>query len=204
MLRLSIARGWCERVFELLSPQWETDSALKRHECAVTKTFPPAAQKAALHPRNRHCGGYDFTVLAAACPPLAPFVRLTPAGTPSVDFASPAAVTQLNRTLLLHDYGLRHWDIPAGFLCPPVPGRPDYLHHLADLLASGNGGRIPRGRRVMLLDIGVGANCIYPIIGHHEYGWRFTGSDIDSPSLRWAQQIVDMNPSLAGALRLRR
>lgn len=170
----------------------------------MKKTVPPVAQKAALHPRNRHRGGYDFAALVAACPPLAPFVRPTPAGTPSVDFASPAAVTQLNRALLLHNYGLRHWDIPAGFLCPPVPGRADYLHHLADLLASGNGGRIPRGRRVMLLDIGVGANCIYPIIGHHEYGWRFTGTDISPPSLRWAQQIVDMNPSLAGALRLRR
>ncbi|CAJ0998834.1 23S rRNA (adenine(1618)-N(6))-methyltransferase RlmF [Sodalis praecaptivus] len=170
----------------------------------MKKSVPPTAEKTSLHPRNRHRGRYDFAALVAACPPLAPFVRPTPGGTPSVDFASPAAVTLLNRALLLHHYGLRHWDIPTGFLCPPVPGRADYLHHLADLLAAGNGGSIPRGRRVMLLDIGVGANCIYPIIGHHEYGWRFTGSDIDPPSLRWARHLADMNPSLAGALRLRR
>lgn len=170
----------------------------------MKKSVPPTAGKTSLHPRNRHRGRYDFAALVTACPPLAPFVRPTPGGTPSVDFASPAAVTLLNRALLLHHYGLRHWDIPAGFLCPPVPGRADYLHHLADLLAAGNGGNIPRGRRVMLLDIGVGANGIYPIIGHHEYGWRFTGSDIDPPSLRWARHLADMNPSLAGALRLRR
>lgn len=32
------------------------------------------------------------------------------------------------------------------------------------------------------LDVGTGASCIYPLLGHRVYGWNFMGSDID----RWA------------------
>jgi 23S rRNA (adenine1618-N6)-methyltransferase len=40
---------------------------------------------------------------------------------------------------------------------------------------------------VRVLDIGVGANCVYPLIGHAEYGWRFLGVDIDEAALANAQ-----------------
>jgi 23S rRNA (adenine1618-N6)-methyltransferase len=146
-----------------------------------------------LHPRNRHQGQYDFPRLVAQSPALAGFVLRTPAGTPSIDFADPLAVRALNRALLLSQYGIRHWDIPADCLCPPVPGRADYLHGLADLLASSNAGEIPRGSAVRVLDIGVGANCIYPLIGHSEYGWRFVGSDVDRDALAAAAAIVAAN-----------
>ncbi|EPJ4509722.1 RlmF-related methyltransferase, partial [Serratia marcescens] len=72
-----------------------------------------------------------------------------------------------------------------------------------DLLATSNGGEIPRGKGVAILDVGVGANCIYPIVGLREYGWRFTGSEIDSVSLNAAKMIVEMNPPLRNSVRLR-
>ena len=50
----------------------------------------------------------------------------------------------------------------------------------------------------------MGANCIYPILGHQEYGWHFVGSDIDPVAIRVAQQIVAANPALAGAVTCRR
>lgn len=78
----------------------------------------------------------------------------------SVNFADPLAVKTLNKALLAHFYGVTHWDIPDGFLCPPVPGRADYVHHLADLLADDNGGVVPK--QATVLDIGTGANLIYP------------------------------------------
>lgn len=165
------------------------------------KTFPQ--QKSGLHPRNRHRSRYDFPALIASCPALAPFVKPNAWGDVSVDFADPAAVKMLNRALLQHFYGIEHWDIPADYLCPPIPGRADYLHHLADLLATSNGGEIPRGKGVAILDVGVGANCIYPIVGLREYGWRFTGSEIDSVSLNAAKMIVEMNPTLRNSVRLR-
>src|SRR5690606_2237864 len=92
---------------------------------------------------------------------------------------------------------------PEGYLCPPIPGRGDYVHHLADLLAESNAGVIPRGAAVHVLDIGTGASAIYPLIGHFEYGWRFTGSDIDPASLKSAQAIIQANPGLRDAAEVR-
>jgi 23S rRNA (adenine1618-N6)-methyltransferase len=158
--------------------------------------------KPGLHPRNRHAGGYDFPKLVAACPELEPFVRRAPHGGPSIDFADPAAVKALNRALLLEAYGIRGWDIPPGYLCPPLPGRADYLHHLADLLAEG--GTIPRGPAVRVLDIGTGASAIYPLVGHREYGWSFVGSDIDGAALASAARILAANPGLGGGITLRK
>ncbi len=130
-----------------------------------------SAQKPGLHPRNRHNGRYDLATLCQVTPELTQFLTLTPGGEQSVDFANPQAVKALNKALLAHFYAVKNWDIPDGFLCPPVPGRADYIHHLADLLGE-TSGTIPANASI--LDIGVGANCIYPLIGVHEYGWRFT------------------------------
>jgi 23S rRNA (adenine1618-N6)-methyltransferase len=155
-------------------------------------------EKSGLHPRNRHRGRYDFAELVRTSPELAAFVRPNPYGDASIEFADPDAVRALNRALLKHFYGIQHWDLPAGYLCPPIPGRADYLHHVADLLGAADGGRIPRGPSVRVLDIGVGANCIYPILGHQEYGWSFLGSDIDPGALAVAGRILRANPCLDG------
>lgn len=132
-----------------------------------------------------------------SCPELAPFVTSHPCGGDTIDFSNPVAVKTLNRALLKSQYGLTFWDIPPGYLCPPIPSRADYIHHVADLLAEGNPYDIPRGSAVRILDIGVGANCVYPIIGSAEYGWRFVGTDIDPVSMTWAQKLISGNPSLA-------
>lgn len=161
-----------------------------------------ASEKPGLHPRNPHRHRYEFDQLIASSPELGPFVRPNAYGDASIDYGDPAAVKSLNRTLLKHVYGIAHWDLPPGCLCPPVPGRADYLHHLADLLAEDNGGEIPRGARVRVLDIGVGANTIYPLVGFSTFGWRFLGSDIDAKALAAARQIVNAN-GLSQAIELR-
>jgi 23S rRNA (adenine1618-N6)-methyltransferase len=84
-------------------------------------------EKASLHPRNRHQGRYDFPALIKTTPELAKFVITNPYGKESIDFASPDAVRVFNRALLKAFYGIEHWDIPADYLCPPVPGRADYI-----------------------------------------------------------------------------
>jgi 23S rRNA (adenine1618-N6)-methyltransferase len=165
---------------------------------------PKAEAKPGLHPRNRHRGRYDFPRLVRAWPGLAPFVAVNAHGDASIDFADPEAVKALNRALLACFYHVTHWDIPPGYLCPPIPGRADCVHHLADLLAEASGGRIPKGPSVRVLDIGVGANCIYPLLGHREYGWRFLGSDIDPGALASARRILEANPGLEEAIQLRR
>ncbi|MEH2920451.1 23S rRNA (adenine(1618)-N(6))-methyltransferase RlmF [Samsonia erythrinae] len=162
----------------------------------------PPVQKNGLHPRNRHRGRYDFPSLIQSYPALSPFVKVNAYGDESVDFANPDAVKTLNQALLQHFYHIAHWTIPDGFLCPPIPGRADYIHYLADLLAEDNRGDVPRDASV--LDIGCGANCIYPLIGHREYGWRFTGSEVNPLAMKAANQTIEANPGLNRAIRLRR
>lgn len=154
-----------------------------------------------MHPRNRHHGRYDLALLCRGTPELLPFIRKNPAGEPTVDFADPAAVAALNRALLREYYGVPDWRIPPGYLCPPVPGRADYIHHAADLLAGG--GEVPRGDGVRVLDVGVGANLIYPIVGRGEYGWSFVGVDVDPDALAAARALVASSPALAGGVQLR-
>lgn len=157
-----------------------------------------------MHPRNPHRDGYDLAALTAASPPLAPFVRTAPHGGPTIDFADPAAVKALNAALLLHHYGVRAWDLPPGYLCPPVPGRADYVHAVADLLATTNGGAIPQGAGVRVLDVGIGANAIFPLLGHQAYGWSFVGTEVDPVALRHAETVLAANPRFASAVALRR
>ena len=160
-------------------------------------------KKPKLHPRNKHRDRYDFKQLIATCPDLAQFVIENKYGDESIDFFNAAAVKMLNKALLIHYYGLTDWDIPEGYLCPPIPGRADYIHHIADHLRVSNFGRAPEGDRIRCLDIGVGANCVYPIIGVHEYGWSFIGSDIDPIAIEAAQKIIDSNPILKDKVELR-
>jgi len=157
-------------------------------------------EKTRLHPRNRHRERYDFKLLIQRCPELAPFVQLNIYNDESIDFSNPEAVKMLNTALLKQYYELDFWEIPEGYLVPPIPGRADYIHLVSDLLAEQNYGKIPTGDKITCLDIGVGANCIYPIIGHHEYGWRFIGSDIDPIAIESARRIVESNPNLKGAI----
>ena len=160
-----------------------------------------ASTPSGLHPRNLHQGRYDIPRLLTANPALAAFVQPSPRGDLTLNFAEPAAVKALNQALLLTYYGLQHWDIPDGYLCPPIPGRADYLHHLADLLQTGKG--LPRGPSIRVLDVGVGANAIYPIVGHHAYGWSFVGADIDAGALDSVARLRQANPTLAEGLECR-
>jgi len=158
--------------------------------------------KSELHPRNKHRGRYDFDLLMQTNPILARYVKLNEYGDASIDFSDPHAVKALNQALLMQFYAVSAWDIPQQYLCPPIPGRADYLHYIADLLGECNHGVIPQGVSVRVLDIGVGANLIYPLIGSREYGWKFVGADIDAKSLKNAQHIIDTN-MLSDVIELR-
>ena len=162
-----------------------------------------APRKKNLHPRNRHAGRYDFAQLVSCEPELSAFVARNVYGDESINFADPEAVRALNRALLKLTYGISGWSLPACYLCPPIPGRADYLHYLADLLAAGNDHQIPCGEAIRVLDIGVGANVVYPLIGHGEYGWSFVGTDIDRTALACAQASIDANSGYRDAIELR-
>jgi 23S rRNA (adenine1618-N6)-methyltransferase len=156
-----------------------------------------------LHPRNIHGEGYSFELLQKIDPELKLHVFTNEYGTETIDFAKALAVLALNKALLLQYYNIQHWAIPPGYLCPPIPGRADYVHYVADLLAESNEGSVPKGSKIKCLDLGVGANCIYPIIGNHAYGWQFVGADIDPVSVKSAASIAAFNASLKKAVSIR-
>ncbi len=153
--------------------------------------------KSRLHSRNRNRERYDLSALTTSNPELKHYIKPNKLGADSIDFSNPIAVKLLNKALLNYYYGIKNWEFPDKNLCPPIPGRADYIHHIADVLSESNFGRIPMGDKITCLDVGVGANCIYPIIGVTEYAWKFIGSDIDPKSIASAQHIINSNPSLA-------
>jgi len=169
----------------------------------LSKKREHPAVKSKIHPRNKHRERYDLKLLSQTCPDLAQFVIINAYGDESINFFDPEAVKMLNKALLKHDYEIENWDLPQNYLCPPIPGRADYIHYIADLLALDNQNEIPTGSQITCLDVGVGANCIYPIIGIKEYAWKFVGSDIDPVAIDSAKKIAESNPILKDKLEIR-
>jgi 23S rRNA (adenine1618-N6)-methyltransferase len=159
-------------------------------------------EKTNLHPRNQDRFGYNFTELIKNLPNLQQFVTTNENQIETIDFSNPDAVKTLNKALLIDHFDIQNWDIPQDYLCPPIPGRADYIHYIADLLATANNGIIPEGDAVQGLDIGVGANCIYPIIGNSTYGWSFVATDIDENAIQNCKKIIAANPNLIDAISL--
>lgn len=159
--------------------------------------------KPTLHPRNRHREPYDFINLFLNYPELSQFEKPNVRGETSIDFTNPDAMVVFNRILLKKYYQIDYWEIPPNYLCPPIAGRADYIHYVADLLGIQLDRKQPPDVSKKVLDIGVGANCIYPILGILEYGWSFVGTDIDKTALENASQIAEKNPALKGKIELR-
>ena len=160
-------------------------------------------KKSRLHFRNKNRDKYDLGALTTSNPELKNYITPNKFGVKSVDFSNPLAVKILNKALLNHYYGIKNWEFPDENLCPPIPGRADYIHHIADLLGENNFGTIPIGNKITCLDVGVGASCIYPIIGVIEYDWKFIGSDIDPKSIASAQNIINSNSAIKNKIECR-
>ena len=155
-----------------------------------------------LHPRNAHKDGYNFDALAIDFPTLKKHVKPNKYGTESIDFADPAAVKALNCALLKHHYDIEGWNVPEGYLCPPIPGRVDYIHYVADLL-SNSSIVASDSRQVRMLDIGTGANGIYSLLAAQAYGWHCSGSEIDPLALKNLAAVLDKNEALKQLIDLR-
>lgn len=166
----------------------------------MKKTENAAQNTGTTHPRNKYQGRYDWSVLRDIRPQLSQWIVQHEKAGETLMFSEPGAVIELNKALIHQYYGIEQWDLAEGYLCPPIPGRADYIHHVADLLAEG--GSVPTGPTVRCLDIGIGASAIYPIIGHSEYQWSWIGSDIDEKALRSSGAILEKN-GLSNSIRLR-
>lgn len=142
-----------------------------------------------MHPKNPFQDNYNFDELVKVNSNLAPHIFTNEYGNETLKFADKNAVKELNKALLKHYYKLEYWDIPDTNLCPPIPGRLDYLLHINDLLE--------HKKEVSLLDIGTGANLIYPILGTCHFNWNCIASEVDKNSVTNAKTIIIKNKVLA-------
>jgi 23S rRNA (adenine1618-N6)-methyltransferase len=159
--------------------------------------------KSRLHLRNKNKEKYDLKALIEVMPSLSNFIVANRYGQDSIEFSNPYAVKTLNKAILKYYYGIENWDFPDKNLCPPIPGRADYIHYAAELLSQSNYGKDLLGKKINCLDIGIGASCIYPIIGVVEYNWNFIGSDISPESIASSNVIIDSNPSIENNIECR-
>lgn len=148
-----------------------------------------------LHPNNPHNALYNFEDLCKTYPALKAHLIENTYGNTSVNYFDPKAVKALNTALLFHFYKIKYWEFPDQYLCPPIPGRVDYLHHLNDFLNK------PKSARI--LDIGTGANCIYPLLGASAFNWNFLASDVNKEALEIAETIIQNNPSISSKVETR-
>lgn len=138
-----------------------------------------------MHPNNPFQKDYNFDELCSVNKELIKHVFVNEYDNKTIRFADKSAVRELNKALLKQHYQLEYWDIPEQNLCPPIPGRLDYLLHVNDLLKE--------KENIKLLDIGTGANLIYPLLGTLHFNWQCTASEVDKTSLLNALSIIKKN-----------
>ena len=151
-----------------------------------------------MHPKNKHNSSYNFTNLSKTHPDLTSHVFINSYGIKTIDFSDKEAVFHLNKAILKREYNINDWHIPENYLCPPIPGRADYIHHLHDLISENN-----KESSILGLDIGVGASCIYPILGSRLYNWDMVGCDIHENSVKAALQNIEATPDLKKKIKIR-
>jgi 23S rRNA (adenine1618-N6)-methyltransferase len=160
-----------------------------------------------MHPRNFFAAANpDFAALAATHPRLLPYLVETKDGRRTIDFASWDATVELNRALLDTFYGVKHWDVPRGHLCPPAANRANYVHWIEDLLElsrPASASASAAGPAVVGLDVGVGASCVYPLIGASLNGWRFVGIDVTDVAVASARANAEANVAIRHLIEIR-
>ncbi|WP_304145458.1 23S rRNA (adenine(1618)-N(6))-methyltransferase RlmF [Mesoflavibacter zeaxanthinifaciens] len=137
---------------------------------------------------KEHTNNYNFEVLIDNYPKLQPFVFKNKYGNLTINFSEAKAVRALNTAILKANYGINYWNFDDNNLTPPIPSRVAYINLLKDLLLSSN-----LVGNVKVLDIGTGANCIYPLLGQSIYNWQFVGTDVNKNSIKQAEKIIAEN-----------
>ena len=153
-----------------------------------------------MHSRNPYKNKKpSFKMLAAKYPFFAEVVDTEEDGKIYPDFKQPKFLAALARALLLEDFGL-DVDVPVDRLIPTLPLRLNYILWIEDILSGiiFSSGTIFLAMKVtnsppLILDIGTGSCCIYPIIGARKNGWNFIGSECDIRNYNHSCEIVLKN-----------
>ncbi|KAG7163978.1 RNA N6-adenosine-methyltransferase METTL16-like [Homarus americanus] len=121
------------------------------------KGAPPKLNKF-MHQRNRYRTPPSFKKLATQYPEFREHCTYDLSGKVHLDFKNPKAVRALTTCLLDQDFGLKSLYL---------------MTHAA---------RYDSEHMVVGADIGVGAACIYPLLGAKQFGWCMLGTETDQLS----------------------
>lgn len=164
-------------------------------------------RQADMHPKNRYRYNMpDFQYLVDAYPELAKYTRKKDEdGQVSLNFKDWDACNELVKAQFLHDFGIT-WTVPKPHLVPPIANRLNYLCFIHDIMSlwslKQNSDRLSYEYKV--LDIGCGANLVYPLLGAAYFGWSFVGCDVNTDALHIAAHNRDLNEALAPLIMLRK
>jgi len=154
-----------------------------------------------MHAQNPYNDRYDLKRLVIHHLLLQDYIVLNPSNEETIDFGNSAAVYELNKALLLADFKIENYELPMGYLIPPIPGRLEYLLQIREFLSEQF--NIDKKTKLRGLDIGSGANGIYCILGAQKFNWTMVGSECDSNAIEIAQANVSTTKSLKNKIEIR-
>jgi 23S rRNA (adenine1618-N6)-methyltransferase len=154
-----------------------------------------------MHAQNPYVDRYDLKRLVKHNPELKTHIILNPSKEDTIDFSDSASVYELNRAMLLADFNLDRFELPMGYLIPPVPGRLEYLLHIREFLT--NQFNSDQNTKLRGLDIGSGANGIYCILGAQYFNWNMVGSECDENAIKIAKANISPTKSLKNKIIIR-
>ena len=154
-----------------------------------------------MHPKNPYYERYDLKRLAKHYSTLQEYIVLNTSGEETIDFSSSSAVYELNKAMLLADFKLADYNLPTGYLIPPIPGRLDYLLHIRDFLSEKLS--IVVDSELRGLDIGTGANGIYCVLGAQHFNWTMVGTESDAKATEIAIANMQHTKGLQDKVEIR-
>ena len=97
----------------------------------------------------------------------------------------------MDKSILNYYFDIKYYDIPKGFLIPPIPSRINYINLINSIITKLiNDIDI---KNIIGIDIGTGANIIYPILGYSIYKWKFICTEINKEAYNNAKLILQKN-----------
>ena len=97
----------------------------------------------------------------------------------------------MDKSILNYYFNIKYYYIPKGFLIPPIPSRINYINLINSIIA-----KLIKDidiKNIIGIDIGTGANIIYPILGYSIYKWKFICTEINKEAYNNAKLILQKN-----------
>ena len=154
-----------------------------------------------MHAQNPYNDRYDLKRLVTHHPLLQDHILLNPSGEETIDFSNSTAVYELNKAILLADFNIENYELPMGYLIPPIPGRLEYLLQIREFISGKF--NIDKNTKLRGLDIGTGANGIYCILGLQHFNWNMVGAECDTNSVEIAKANMQHTKSLKNKIEIR-